>query len=98
MEHSQLSKLRQHDDFVVFASAKYRFAGRLPEEHPMFNTHILIFDEPPTLHTDLIKIDSCVFISDFEKYDKPLIKTMLIIFLIWCIVWYGSLAVIEFLY
>lgn len=59
MTSEQVKKLIPEKSFVKYAGGNYCFAGRYPEGHILHNQHLLIYDEPPSVHVDSVNISSC---------------------------------------
>lgn len=59
MTLEEAKKLKPHFSFVKFAESRYEFAGLYPEKDFRHKLFLMIYDEPPTLHIDTVKIESC---------------------------------------
>jgi hypothetical protein len=65
MKPEEANSLIPGASYVLFAGAKYRFAGL---GHT--GIHLAIYDEPPSLHTDLILTSDCGLIPDNMSNEK----------------------------
>jgi hypothetical protein len=59
MNYEQAKTLTPEKSFVKFAGSDYRFAGLYSEGHMLQGVHLMIYDEPPSLHVDSINMSSC---------------------------------------
>ena len=56
MTYEQAKELIPDISFVRYAGSYYRYAG---PSAGMPNSHLCIYDEPPSEHVDLVKIENC---------------------------------------
>lgn len=59
MTYEEAKTLTPEKSFVKFAGSDYRFVGLYPNGHFLEKVHLMIYDEPPSLHVDSINISSC---------------------------------------
>ncbi len=59
MTYAESRTLIPEISFVKYAGSDYRLAGLYHKGHILQYVHLMIYDEPPSLHVDSVNISSC---------------------------------------
>lgn len=59
MTYEEAEKLVRGESYVFFYGNRYRFAGLCPQKSALRKVCLLIYNKPPSLHIDTVKISSC---------------------------------------